>query len=190
MRKGGENMNKYFIKVSSLICAFLLLTSCVSRHSIERESNNNLSQKTYSNIHVGWLDLGEGNWTTFGYDSKEMWNEAIDRINKDCLQPYLKEQLQGKALSFSQFKDDPPPNGSDLYVWFSNTEIEGNWPGGPFDYIYTTVHFTDVQSNKEAYQAAIKASSMSLNPGANYTVEGRLGSTAYNIGLMISDKLR
>jgi len=161
MRKGGINMNKYFIKMSSLIFTILLLTSCASRHSIIRESNNNLSQKTYSNIHVGWLDLGEENWKAFGYDSKEMWNEAIDRINKDCLQPYLKEQLQGKTLSFSQFKDDPPPNGADLYVWFSNTEIEGNWPGGPFDYIYTTVHFTDVQSNKEDH-----------------------------IGLMISDKLR
>ena len=104
-------MNKYFIKVSSLFCAFLLLTSCALRHSIERESNNNLSQKAYSNIHVGWLDLGEGNWTTFGYESIEMWNEAIDRINKDCLQPYLKEQLQGKLHTVFEISGEVGPDG-------------------------------------------------------------------------------
>jgi hypothetical protein len=179
--------------MSSLLLAIILFcgVGCAARYSIKKEAPNNMVPKAYSRIHVGWLDLDETNWKKFGYASKDIWNQVIKENYDNGLKPYLQELLPNKKLSFHKSKTDALPTGGDLYITFSDTVVQNKWKAGVggFDYINTTIHFTNLKTNEELYKASISASSMGVGM-QGWTFEGRLGFATYNIALMISEKLK
>jgi hypothetical protein len=183
-------MKKILTLTLILASALMFLTGCASRYSINKEAPANFAQQTYDTIHVNWLDLGINDWEKLGYESKDAWGKVIAANYYEGLKPYMTDLFTDKKLTFSMSMNDKSTYGSDLIISFTNTRVDQNWNAmtGGFDYIHTTVHFTDAKTKKEIYTADISASSIGAGP-QGWSFEGRLGFATYNTALMIYDRL-
>jgi len=183
-------MKKFLTLTLILASAFLFLTGCASRYSINKEAPATFAQQPVSTIHVSWLDLGMDDWENMGYESKDAWGKVIAVNYYEGLKPYMTDLFTDKKLTFSQSMNDSSTYGSDLIITFSNTKVDKVWNAmtGGFDRINTTVHFIDAKTNKEIYSADITTSSIGVGP-QGWSFEGRLGFATYNVALMIYDRL-
>ena len=112
----------------------------------------------HNKIYIGWLDLGEDNWTTFRYASKENWLEVIKIMNG-----YLKEHCEHTVrqrkksyytgdvkyhLRFAQGPNDESFEDAQLYLKFSKVSLGGGTEGFKLD---VTVQFIDIATGKVLY---------------------------------------
>ncbi|RPJ81571.1 MAG: hypothetical protein EHJ94_04140 [Deltaproteobacteria bacterium] len=183
---------KKLLTITLMLAGMLfMLSGCASRYSINKEAPENYMQQPFNSIHVSWLDLGINDWEKLGYDSKAAWGKDIAANYHEGLKPYMTELFTDKKMSFSKSMTDSSTYGSDLIISFTNTRVDQNWNAmtGGFDYIHTTIHFTDSKTGKEIYAADISTSSIGVGP-QGWAFEGRLGFCTYNIALMIYDRLQ
>lgn len=183
---------KRLLTITLILASMIfILSGCASRYSINKEAPENYVQQPYNSIHVNWLDLGINDWEKLGYESKDAWGKIIADNYHEGVKPYLTELFTDKKMSFSKSMTDSSTYGSDLIISFTDTRVDQNWNAmtGGFDYIHTTIHFTDAKTSKEIYAADISTSSIGVGP-QGWTFEGRLGFCTYNIALMIYDRLQ
>lgn len=178
-------MKKVLLR-SVVVLMALHITGC-SAVDIISENPRSPKLSRYNRIFVAWLDLGVGNWKTFGYKSAGEWSNCIREINKDWFQAELKGQLSSKKLVLAA---GPGTGGAgDLGIFFSRTYMERHWVGGfgGYDYIFTTVTFKDLRSGRIVYSGKICSSSKGMGP-QQWRFEGRMGFAARNIAYYIGSK--
>jgi len=147
-KKRRPLMKRLITLTLMLASAFLFLTGCASRYSINKEAPVSFTQQPYKTIHVGWLDLNMDDWENMGYESKGAWGKVIAANYYEGLKPYMTDLFTDKKLTFSQSMNDTATYGSDLVITFTNTKVDKVWNAmtGGFDRINTTVHFIDAKT--------------------------------------------
>ncbi len=198
-------MKKYQVFYVLLIAVLFSAVSCGGLlGSIEVQKENPKSPKLsqYKNIHVGWFDLGVGNWKDLGYDSKKEWKAVIKAFNLGTstsgLHTYFRRgnhlSLMGKTITGakSSNKNRPPEEG--LHLKFSNPKIDKGTPMiTPLNLTFK-VEYYDIQSNKKIYEASVKVYARKMPGGVSIkggmsitTFEGKLDRLAYWVSKSVAD---
>lgn len=101
---------------------------------------------SYNNIFLGWVDLNKEHWSLHGYKSIEDWSDAIDRLNNIFQASCKTRHLSKKTITGALQKDDKRYEGADLYLEFSNIQID-------YDHydLYLVIDFIDVKTQKIVY---------------------------------------
>jgi len=190
-------MNKRYGCICFLIGTVFLFLGCApSYYGIIKEGTASASLNDYKTIGVGWIDLGEGNWKAFGYDSKKKWTDYISEMNLTAMPQYMKEWMPGKDFTFSKSRKSSLPK-SGLMIKFSDVKyvprtstaakiMFGSMAGS--DTLDLTIQFIDGKSGKSLYSSQISVYSKSASDAWGSSFEGRINNCIYNLARYISEK--
>lgn len=190
-------MLKRTLLVLCYLLIFAFLTGC-SCYQTLRETTPAANLRTYKQIHLGWLDLGEGRYPLYGYseEEKETWIKLVQEENT-VLPKYLKEFLRHQEVHGGTSKSTSPANEG-LVIKFSDVKynqhthtaakiVFGLWGGS--DTLDVTLHFIDGASGKELYSSTVSVTSEASTEWSSMAFEGRVNNSVYNLAYYISSKL-
>ncbi len=191
-------MRKQILICMCVVCLILTATNCGSYYTINTETTPTQSLSAYKTIHVGWLDMNEDNFKTYGYETKEAWAKVIEAMNIQQLPGFLKEFLPGKIVTTAKSKSEGVADGVELYIKFSNAQYSsqtsstaqvffGRLAGS--DTLDCTIHFIDVKTNTEIYKVDINFDSKAGSAYSSMGFEGRVTNTVYNMAYFLGEKL-
>lgn len=112
-----------------------------------------MSLSQYQRVYLGWVDLHADDWQTHGYETKEKWQETIDRLNGE-FQKNVAEVVTGKQVEGAKDIHGKPDAQPGLYIAFKNVVLNRNERR-----LYMDVVFLDAQTGKQLFviqQAAFK----------------------------------
>ena len=177
------------------IVGFFIIASsigCATRFSVVKENPSSPKLSEYKSIYIGWLDLNEDNWKTYGYTSKNIWVSEVKKHNVNGLQEYFKADNPGKTIYGASSKTETYSGKGDLVLKLKLIKLGDALGWAKDDYLSVDVEFVDGKSGKSLYMASITMSSFAPFPRnwkAN-SFEGRLDNQLYNLSWGIADKLK
>jgi hypothetical protein len=95
-------------------------------------------------IFLGWVDLPPETWSLWGYGNREEWADVIRDLNHDFQSSCQGQYLAGRTVTVAKDRNDENAAGNDLYVKFSDVNIDHNYYG-----IRLSIHFIDPKKNIE-----------------------------------------
>jgi hypothetical protein len=95
-------------------------------------------------IFLGWVDLPLEGWSLWGYGNTEEWADVIGDLNRDFQSSCQGQYLAGRTVTIAKDRNDENAAGSDLYIKFSDVNIDHNYYG-----IRLSIHFIDPKTNTE-----------------------------------------
>jgi hypothetical protein len=95
-------------------------------------------------IFLGWVGLSPDGWSLWGYHNKEEWMSVIADLNHDFQSSCKGQYLAGRTVIVAKDANDENAAGSDLYIKFSDINIDHNYYG-----IRLSIHFIDPETNTE-----------------------------------------
>ena len=127
------------------------LLVCVGFHSpLEARGHKSYSKETTVDmsarkaIFLGWVDLPLEGWSLWGYGNTEEWADVIGDLNRDFQSSCQGQYLAGRTVTVAKDRNDENAAGSDLYIKFSDVNIDHNYYG-----IRLSIHFIDPKTNTE-----------------------------------------
>ncbi len=185
-------MQKKILLCVIVFAAVVFLADCASRFSVLKEAPSLPKLSGYKSIYVGWLNLDENEWKTYGYGSKNVWASEIRRNNVEGLQVYLREELPGKALFGAQSKDETYGGKGDLFIKFKIINLEPTTGAFRDASLTVDVEFIDGKSGKSLYTASIVTASFAPFPRnwKGNSFDGRLDNEIFNLAWGIAAWLR
>ena len=127
------------------------LLVCVGFHSpLEARGHKSYSKETTVDmsarkaIFLGWVDLPLEGWSLWGYGNTEEWADVIGDLNRDFQSSCQGQYLAGRTVTIAKDRNDENAAGSDLYIKFSDVNIDHNYYG-----IRLSIHFIDPKTNTE-----------------------------------------
>jgi len=170
--------------------------------------------KKYDSIFVGWIDLDESKWTNYGYKSLDEWKEVIKIANTLSMPQYFQKYMPNKKITTALSVNDVDPQGSDLYIKFSNVKYIASKESGireNTDVYYTargesktvqsirvyekdvfavTIDFIDVKEQKNLYTVSVLIKAISGSGYYGMRFENRINNAFYNTVAFIDEKLK
>lgn len=145
----GSDLKKYVI--FSLI-TIIFLSGC-TYYKIKSKSKPTVDLNKYEKIYLGYLDLGEDRWATYGYATEKEWLDIIRRVNKSALPSYFREVFEEKTIVMAKKPGEAPPKDC-LIINFQNANFLYS-----DDQLFVTIDFIDgaTSRNLATYSAYIKA---------------------------------
>jgi hypothetical protein len=190
-------MKKYIHFIILTISVFLLPSGCVSYYAILSEKAAAPSLDKYQNIYVGWIDLDEEKWKSYGYDTKEPWMALIRASNVSSFPRYLKAYLPSKNITTSMSKNDIPADAQ-LYIKFNRAEYFQKTSTGAqiafgrlagTDTLDLDISFIDVKNKKEVYRVTVSIYSAAGSRWTSTSFEGRVNNSIDNTAAYIKENL-
>lgn len=177
------------------IVGFFIIASsigCATRFSVVKENPSSPKLSGYKSIYIGWLDLNEDNWKTYGYTSKNIWVLEVKKHNVNGLQEYFKADNPGKTIYGASLKTETYSGKGDLIIKFKLIKLGDSIGAFKDDTLSVEADFIDAKSGKTLYTASIVTSSFAPFPRnwKGNTFEGRLDNELYNLSWGIADKLK
>jgi hypothetical protein len=180
--------------------ASFLLVGCGSYYSTVRQTPMAGNLKAYPMLAVGWLDLGEQKYQTYGYSEqdKDKWFKVISDSNLQSLPQFLKEHLPNKTIHVAKSKTEPLPVDG-LVVLFADVNYNqqtssaaqvmfGAMAGS--DTLDLTVRFIDGRSGQELYSETVSLTSQAGTGWSSMGFEGRVTNAVYNLARFIAEKVK
>lgn len=138
----------------------------------------------YKALYVSWLDLGELNYASFGYGSRDEWLKEIKVQNIEGLQKYTASYMRGWTVTGADSKNAPAPRTPDtLIVKFSNVMFN------PTSFsIRCSMDFYDSMTGKLVKHVLAEPQTISYAPfggWSNMSFGGRLMNGMYNLAYEI-----
>lgn len=93
-----------------------------SKNNTTKETTIDLSSK--KNVFVGWVDLSPDQWSLWGYGSKDEWTQVINDLNHDFQSSCQGQYLAGRKVTAAKDSSDESLGGNDLYIKFSDVNID------------------------------------------------------------------
>ena len=133
-------MKRFMLVLALLSCAGL--QSSLYAKSEKKETTADMSGA--KKIFVGWVDLSPDEWHAWGYEGRQDWIETIKDVNRDFQNDCKSKYLSGREVTAAKDSNDENPAGNDLYIKFSDVQIDKNTYG-----INLSIHFIDPKTNTE-----------------------------------------
>lgn len=180
----------------------LMMLGCFGNIKVNREFQK------YNMIYVNWLDLGEENYATYDYGSKDEWVEEIKSQNI-ALQQYIKKYLCGYSTNASGNKHKEQEEHAELGYTYQAPNCKWNITGAgskvesiPQSPTTIVIKFSNVKLNPDTTQLRCEMgfydgdtgqlikqvheypSPMSYNPfssWSNASFSGKLSNSMYGI---------
>ena len=95
-------------------------------------------------IFLGWVGLSPDGWRLWGYQNEEEWMSVIADLNRDFQSSCKGQYLAGRTVVVAKDANDENAAGSDLYIKFSDINIDHNYYG-----LRLSIHFIDPETNTE-----------------------------------------
>ncbi len=192
-------MSKRFVWAILLVILIIFSANCAYYKIIHKTGLGNELNK-YKVLSIGWLDLGEGKWRTYGFDEdhKEDWQSLIVELNLKSFPRFLKFFLPLKTIFTTQEKSQEPRKEG-LRILFTDVNyvqrtssgeqiVFGSFGGS--DTLNLFIHFIDAQSGHEVGQVSISVQSKAGSAYSSYGFEGRVTNSVYNLARYLGDILR
>ncbi len=128
--------------VGLLVCLASSPLEARGPKSYAKETPVDMSDKKI--IFLGWVDLPLESWRLWGYESKEEWTNIVKDLNLDFQSSCQGQYLAGRTVTFAKDRSDENAAGADLYIKFSNVNIDHDYYG-----IRLSIHFIDPKTNTE-----------------------------------------
>lgn len=169
-------------------------------YTVVKQTAPSQELRSYKQVSVGWLDLGEERYKNYGYDekNKNQWIGLVRDVNTNAMPRFLKELMPAKTVKTVKSKGELPPYQG-LVVLFSDARYNqqtssaaqimfGRMAGS--DTMDVTVRFIDGATKKEIYSSTINVSSAAGMDMGSMAFEGRLNNTIYNLSYYIYEKTK
>jgi len=183
------------------VAAVLFLSvGCGANYTSIRQSPMGGNLHAYPAVAVGWLDLGEQKYQTYGYTEKDKneWFTICSDMNLKSMPQYLKDELPKKNIYVAKAKTEPLPNQG-LIVIFSEVDYQqktssaaqvffGSMAGS--DVMAATVHFIDGPSQRELYSESITVTSKAGMGYSSMGFGGRVNNAVYNLVRYVAEKIQ
>jgi hypothetical protein len=173
--------------VFRIMLASVLFLSCGSSYTIRSQQPPSPDLDKFGRIYIGWLDLGEGNWRKYGFDSPRAWSDSIRELNVKALQAYCRSKLSGKAVTGSSGRGADHPAKGDLYIKLLLKKHEVETGLNRIQYLHLNVRYIDMSSGQTRYAADVVVDSSGFGMG-NYTFEGQLNFAMSNMARFLASR--
>ncbi|MBA4393973.1 MAG: hypothetical protein C0407_10510 [Desulfobacca sp.] len=141
--------------------------------------------KKYKVVYIGWLDLGEDNFATYGYATKEEWAADIKGQNVNGLQKYAKDYLKSWEVKGAAAKNEVlPKDPAILVVKFINAAFSLH-----SNTLRTGLQFCDGATGDVLKQVTVEPLMVNFNPfssWSNMSFTGRVSQAMYNLAYDIN----
>jgi hypothetical protein len=129
-------------------------------------------------LYCGWLDLKEGDYKKFGYNSRSEWKIIIERINIYFLQKHVTDYCGSfKVIGATSRTDNPPANA--YYVKYNLISVD---PEGTA----MTVEDKIIESDGKRVLTSFTVRPSGIESMAGVTFMGRMATICQRIAQDIS----
>jgi len=137
-------------------------------------------------IYITWFDLGEDNFASYGYGTKEEWATEIKEQNINGLQKYARDYIKNWEVRCAAAKNEvPPKDPTVLVVKFINLA-----PFGLHDWsLRCGLQFIDSATGSVLKQVSVEALMRKFGPFSgfgNMSFGARLSQGMYNLAYNIN----
>jgi len=137
-------------------------------------------------IYITWFDLGEDNFASYGYGTKEEWATEIKEQNINGLQKYARDYIKNWEVRCAAAKNEVPPRDpAVLVVKFINLAPFGLQASS----LRCGLQFIDSATGNVLKQVGVEASMRKFGPfsgWANMSFGARLSQGMYGLAYDIN----
>jgi hypothetical protein len=183
------------------VAAILFLSvGCGASYTSLRKSPMGGNLKAYPAIAVGWMDLGEQKYQTYGFTEKDKneWFTLCSDMNLKSIPQYMKDAVSKKNIYTAKSKTEPLPNQG-LIIIFTEVDYKqqtssaaqvffGGMAGS--DGLEATVHFIDGPSQRELYSETVAVTSKAGMGYSSWGFGGRVNNAVYNLVQYVAEQIQ
>ena len=176
----------YLLVFSLLVAIFGFNCGSSSNYYVSNEEPPKYKLENIQNIYVSPIPLNPDNWKTYGYGTKQEWENTIKEMNK-FFTKQMKAHRSGKYKVYvSNLKDVSNRDG--VYVKIKIDSINMGSAVEPATSKMNLV-FTNMKKKKVVYKANVTFSSSGIGYSA-YSAEGRLSELIDSIDDFIISRFK
>ncbi len=142
----------------------------------------------FNRIYVGWMDLGVNNWKSFGYATRQEWEQEIQSQNVNSLQEYTREYMKRwNVIGADSRTSVIPRDPNTLVIKFTNVRLAPTTAQ-----LVCTMSFYDGGTGRLLKTIHEEPSSVDYNPWggySNWSFSGRLSNSMYGVAYDIKAAL-